>query len=361
VKDPEPSPRTLTVSLRERSYPVWIGANLFSKINWNEIIPTKQVLVVTDDTVAPLYLDKLIAVLSDRRVATVILPTGEYHKTLRTAEQIWEVLTTHQFHRDSCTIALGGGVIGDVAGFAAACYMRGISFLPIPTTLLAQVDSSVGGKTAVNLRQAKNLVGAFHQPTAVVIDIATLSTLPNRQFQAGLAEVVKYAAIRDANFFLWLEGNADKLLAHRPESLSEAIFKSCQHKAEIVSRDEREHGERTLLNFGHTFGHAIETISGYSLLHGEAVSMGMILAAQLSEQLGLSEKSATQRLMALLKRFRLPTELPKEIAPTKLLNLMQIDKKNRDGQLRLILWRGIGSAEVVGGISSASILKVLAS
>lgn len=352
----------LNVALGERSYPIWIGSTLLEKSpDWQRVIPGRHVLIVTDETVASLYLAQVVSSLQNLTIEKLILPVGEVYKTLDFVEQIWAALANYKFHRDSCVIALGGGVIGDLAGFAAACYMRGIAFLSMPTTLLAQVDSSVGGKTGVNLPQGKNLVGAFHQPVGVVIDIDTLATLPARQFHAGCAEIVKYATIQDPEFFAWLEHHADKILAKDPDSLIEAIARSCRHKAEIVARDEREQGERALLNFGHTFGHALETASEYSLLHGEAVAIGMVLAARLSTRLGLATESERQRLATLLKRFNLPVDLPDDIVPAGLLDLMQRDKKNREGRLRLILWREIGKAEVVNEISSNVILRFLQS
>ena len=264
-------------------------------------------------------------------------------------------------NRDACVIALGGGVVGDLAGFAAACWMRGIDFIQMPTTLLAMVDSSVGGKTAVDLPQGKNLVGAFHQPRAVIADITTLDTLPGRELSAGLAEVVKYGAIFDEPFFAWLEQHAAALLARQPEAITQAILLSCRFKADVVARDETEQGDRALLNFGHTFGHALETATDYGeLLHGEAVSIGMLLAARLSSRLGRAPAQDADRMRALLRAFQLPVDPPTGHAPAKLLELMRLDKKSVSGALRLILWRGIGHADIVRDVAETEVLAALA-
>ncbi|MEO7064649.1 MAG: 3-dehydroquinate synthase, partial [Dokdonella sp.] len=284
---------------------------------------------------------------------------GEAHKTLASCAVVFDALATLGASRDATIIALGGGVIGDLAGFSAACWMRGIEFVQLPTTLLAMVDSSVGGKTGVNLPAGKNLVGAFHQPAAVVIDTETLATLPDREYRSGLAEVVKYGAIGDAAFFEWLETHADALNARDQATVIEAIAVSCRHKAGVVARDEHEHGERALLNFGHTFGHALESETGYrTLLHGEAVAIGMVLAARLSADLGLASKTDAERLAALLVAFGLPIA-PPACDPSRLLALMRLDKKNLSGRLRLILWRGIGRAETVSDIADDAIRAAL--
>ena len=284
----------------------------------------------------------------------------EAHKTLDSAARVFAALAELKASRDATIVALGGGVIGDLAGFAAACWMRGIAFVQMPTTLLAMVDSSVGGKTAVDLAQGKNLVGAFHQPRAVVVDTGTLATLPERELRAGLAEVVKYAALGDAAFFAWLEQHADALLARDTQVLAEAIATCCRQKAGIVSRDETEQGERALLNFGHTFGHALETATGYGvLLHGEAIAIGMVLAARLSAQLGRAPPVDTERLRALLERFGLPVLPPPGVDAGQLLELMRLDKKNLSGRLRLVLWRGVARAEVVGDVDEAAVRAVI--
>jgi len=351
---------TIEVALGARSYPIRIGADqLADSAHWRSAIRGRHVLVVTNSTIAPLYLPHVQVGLDGFRHAELVLPDGEEHKTLDSAARIFEALAALGATRDATILALGGGVIGDLAGFAAACWMRGIDFVQIPTTLLAMVDSSVGGKTGVNLAAGKNLVGAFHQPLAVVADTGTLATLPDREYRAGLAEVVKYGAIGDVAFFDWLERNAAALRARDSAALVEAIATSCRHKAGVVARDEHEHGERALLNFGHTFGHALETASGYgTLLHGEAVAIGMVLAARLSADLDRAPRADAGRLAALLRALGLPTALPPG-DPARLLELMRLDKKNLGDRLRLILWRGIGQAEIVPDVAERAILDVL--
>ena len=351
----------LAVELGARRYPIRIGADLLANTaQWRDTLPGRHVLIVSNDVVAPLYLERVTVGLSDRIFSTVILPDGEAHKTLDSAARVFAALAELKASRDAAVIALGGGVIGDLAGFAAACWMRGIACVQMPTTLLAMVDSSVGGKTAVDLPQGKNLVGAFHQPRAVIADTDTLATLPGRELRAGFAEVIKYGALGDAAFFGWLERRAQDLLARDPESLAEGIARCCEHKAGIVARDETEHGERALLNLGHTFGHALETAAGYgTLLHGEAIAIGMCLAARLSAQLGRAKPDDAQRLQTLLERYGLPTRVAAGIDAQRLLDLMRLDKKNLSGRLRLILWRGIGQAEIVDGIDESAIRSVL--
>jgi len=358
---PAQLPLELCVELGARRYPIRIGSGLLADAaQWREALPGKHVLVVSNETVAPLYLERVCAGLRERTFSTLILPDGEAYKTLESAARVFAALAQLQASRDACVVALGGGVIGDLAGFAAACWMRGVAYVQMPTTLLAMVDSAVGGKTAVDLPQGKNLVGAFHQPRAVIADVDTLATLPERELRAGFAEVIKYAALGDAAFFSWLEQNAGKLLAHDTGALAEAIARCCRQKAAIVARDETEQGERALLNFGHTFGHALETASGYgTLLHGEAVAIGMRLAARLSAQIGLAPGADSERLTDLLHLFALPTALPRGIDAQRLLDLMRLDKKNLSGRLRLILWRGVGQAEIVDGISEHAIGDVL--
>lgn len=357
------SVRTLDVALGARSYPIWIGPGLLhDAAHWRAAIRGRHVLVVSNTTVAPLYLDAVLAGLDGLQAASLVLPDGEQYKSLQRCGEVFDALAELKANRDACVIALGGGVIGDLAGFAAACWMRGVDFLQIPTTLLAQVDSSVGGKTGVNLAAGKNLVGAFHQPRAVVVDTDTLDSLPAREYRSGLAEVVKYGAIGDAAFFAWLEREADALAARDAGAVAEAIERSCRHKAGVVARDEREDGERALLNFGHTFGHALETAGGYGqLLHGEAVAIGMVLAAALSADLGLAPAADAQRLQRLLERLELATALPAGSDAQALLQLMYLDKKNLSGQLRLILWRGIGAAEIVAAVADTAILQRLRS
>ena len=349
------------VALGDRSYPIHIGRNLLGDaVHWRAAIGGRHVLVVTNDVVAPLHLDRVVAGLDGFAHAALVIADGEHHKTLDSAARVFEALAALGASRDATVIALGGGVIGDLAGFAAACWMRGIAFVQMPTTLLAMVDSSVGGKTGVNLAAGKNLVGAFHQPNAVVIDTATLATLPPREYAAGLAEVVKYGAIGDAAFFDWLDAHADALLARDDAAVMQAIATSCRHKAGVVARDEREHGERALLNFGHTFGHALETEAGYgTLLHGEAVAIGMVLAARLSTRLGQAPAMDGERLASLLVRLGLPTAIPQRFDAARLLERMQLDKKNLSGRLRLVLWSALGSAALVDGVAADLIHSLL--
>src|SRR5450631_2968711 len=303
-------------------------------------------MVVTNTTVAPLYLPALRTALGGRRVAECVLPDGEQHKTLETAGRVFDALVEHKLNRDATVLALGGGVVGDIAGFCAACYQRGIGYVQVPTTLLAQVDSSVGGKTGVNHSGGKNLIGAFHQPLAVIADTDTLATLPDRELSAGLAEVIKYGCVSDPLLFDWLELNVGKLLARDTDALSYAIARSCQIKAAVVAQDEREQGLRAILNFGHTFGHAIEAATCYeTYLHGEAVALGMLMAASLSHRLGLLDGDENQRIRDLVARAGLPTDVPK-IGAARALALMQLDKKVLSGKLRLVLLRKLGLAVV---------------
>lgn len=338
--------KTLTVSLGERSYPIHIGAGLIDR---GELLAphlaTSQVMVVTNETVAPLYLDRLLACLGGRNAVSAVLPDGEAYKSMDSAMSLFDDLLANRFSRDATLVALGGGVIGDLVGFTAACYQRGVPFIQVPTTLLAQVDSSVGGKTAVNHPRGKNMIGAFYQPRCVLADTAVLGTLADREFSAGLAEVIKYGLIRDFDFFLWLEANIDALLKRDPEALAYAIERSCGIKAEVVAADEKESGERAILNLGHTFGHAIEAGAGYGVvLHGEAVAMGMCQAADLSRRLGMLDDSEVIRIVALLRRARLPVAPPHDISTDTFLDLMAVDKKNIGGELRLILLETIGRA-----------------
>ncbi|MBP6596804.1 MAG: 3-dehydroquinate synthase [Arenimonas sp.] len=352
---------TLDVALGARRYPIRIGRGLLDDAGALAACVTgRHALVVTDANVAPHYLARVEAALAGKAVRTLVLPPGEQEKTLARFTDVMAALAAQGASRDATVLALGGGVVGDLAGFAAACWMRGVRFVQLPTTLLAMVDSSVGGKTAVDLPQGKNLVGAFHQPAAVIADLATLDTLPARELRAGLAEVVKYGALGDADFFAWLEDSAEALLARDPAALAHAVATSCRHKAGIVARDETEQGERMLLNFGHTFGHAIETEQGYGgLLHGEAVAVGMVLAARLSADLGRAPWSDAARLAALLERLELPVAVPAGLSGDALLERMRLDKKAVSGALRLILWSGLGHAEVVAGVADADILPLL--
>ncbi len=334
---------TLTVELGNRSYPIIIGRGLLGRgFDLGEYVRGDDCLVVTSETVGPLYVDKLLANLRGRNADSIALPDGEAHKTLATMASILDRLVQSGANRDTTLVALGGGVVGDITGFAAACYMRGVDFVQVPTTLLAQVDSSVGGKTGVNHEQGKNLIGAFHQPRIVLIDTDTLATLPDRELRAGLAEVIKYGAICDAAFFGWLEDNMSRLRARDPDALAHAIRRSCELKAEVVAEDEREAGRRAILNFGHTFGHAIERCQGYGdWLHGEAVAAGMIMAAQLSG-LGAAD---TARLRRIVKAAGLPVE-PPAIAPEAWMSAMGMDKKVQGKRLRFVLLDGIGASRV---------------
>ncbi len=351
----------IDVALGARSYPILIGSGLLGdRERLRRLAPGRHVLIVTDRNVAPHHLAPVAAAFSGHATRGLVLPPGEQEKTLARFGELMQALADMQASRDVTVVALGGGVIGDLAGFAAACWMRGVRLLQIPTTLLAMVDSSVGGKTAVDLPAGKNLVGAFHQPGAVVADLDTLRTLPERELHAGLAEVLKYGAIGDRGFFDWIDTHAKALLARDPVVLGEAIAVCCRHKAAIVARDETEQGERALLNFGHTFGHALETAIGYGrLLHGEAVAIGMVCAARLSAALGRAAADDAERLVALLQRLGLPTELPEAIEPQALLPLMRLDKKAVSGQSRLILWRGIGAADIVAGVPDEAVVAAL--
>ena len=341
----------LTVPLGDRSYPIHIGDGLLGDATLlAAVLPARRVAVVTNDIVGPLYLPRLQATWAAAGATPlleIVLPDGERHKTLPTVSRILDTLVANRFARDDLVVALGGGVVGDMAGFAAACYQRGIGFVQMPTTLLAQVDSSVGGKTGVNHPGGKNLIGAFHQPKAVIADTATLATLPPRELRAGLAEVVKHALICDAAFFSWLEANADALLALDPVALAHAVHRCCTIKAGVVSRDERETGERALLNLGHTFGHAIEQVTGFGpWLHGEAVGVGLAMAAGMSQRAGWLPAADAARLDALLARLGLRTEARGAVTPQAARAAMQLDKKVQGGRVRLVLLKGIGQAFV---------------
>ena len=350
----------LRVELGARSYPILIGAGLLDRQGvLDPFLGAADAMVVTNDVVAPLYLDKLKAALAGRRVDAVVLPDGEAHKNMTTLEKVLDRLVDRRFGRDAVLLTLGGGVVGDIGGFAAATYQRGIAFVQVPTTLLAQVDSSVGGKTGVNHPGGKNLVGAFHQPLAVLADTDTLDTLPDRELSAGLAEVVKYGLIADADFFGWLELNADRLLARDAESLQHAIRRSCEVKAEIVAEDEFERGRRALLNLGHTYGHAIERCAGYGeWLHGEAVAAGMCMAAEFSAALGRASEQDTARTKALLQRMNLPVA-PPSIAVDEFMAAMAIDKKVVAGEIRLVLLKGIGAADVTADYPMDEMVSLL--
>jgi 3-dehydroquinate synthase len=353
-------PARVDIALGERSYPILIGPDLLrDEATLTAAVTARSLLIVTNQTIAPLYLDALKRSLPGRRVAELILPDGEEHKTLASMSSIVDALVEARMNRDAAIVALGGGVVGDMAGFAAACYQRGIDYVQIPTTLLAQVDSSVGGKTAVNHPKAKNMIGAFHQPRCVIADTRTLATLPDREYRAGIAEVVKYGLIYDAAFFAWLEANASALLAREDDAVIHAVRRSCEIKAEVVGADEREQGLRAILNLGHTFGHAIETGAGYGTwLHGEAVAAGMVIAADLSTRLGWFPEKDLVRAVRLLERFGLPIAAPL-IGADKARELMGMDKKVLDGRVRLVLLRSMGRADVVSDYSKQAFESTL--
>jgi 3-dehydroquinate synthase len=352
---------SLDVDLGDRSYPIHIGAGQMAAANIAQYIQGQKALIVTNTSIAPLYLQALQDQLSGVQVDTVILQDGERYKTLETLNEIFTQLIQRQHDRKTTLIALGGGVVGDMTGFAAASYQRGVPFIQVPTTLLAQVDSSVGGKTAVNHSLGKNMIGAFYQPRAVIIDTNTLSTLPDREFRAGLAEVIKYGLIADPAFFTWLEQQKQALLARDAEALAYAIQRSCINKAEVVSADETEQGIRAILNLGHTFGHAIETFQQYKdWLHGEAVAAGMHMAANLSLLAGKISADDLQRITALLADCGLPVQPPSDMTADDFLNLMVRDKKVLDGQLRLVLLNSIGNATVSADFESKWLHQTLA-
>jgi 3-dehydroquinate synthase len=354
--------QTLKVELADRSYPIHIGQNLIA--NADLLLPhlkRKHVAIVTNTTVAPLYLEKLTSTLQNAgvKVIPIILPDGEAYKNTETLNKIYDVLLQNRCERSTTLIALGGGVIGDLTGYAAATYLRGVPFIQIPTTLLSQVDSSVGGKTGINHPLGKNMIGAFYQPQVVLADIDTLKTLPAREFSAGMAEVIKYGLIRDAEFFDWLEKNIAALMALEENLISEAIYRSCHNKAEVVARDEHESGERALLNLGHTFGHAIENAMGYGVwLHGEAVAAGTMLAADLSQRMGWLTAAQVKRMHDLLSQAKLPLDAPK-LGAEKYLDLMQMDKKVADGKIRLVLQQGIGSSVITSDYDAQKLKETL--
>jgi 3-dehydroquinate synthase len=354
---------TVTVSLGERSYPIHVGANLLARA---ELIAAQllqpRVAIVTNPAVGELYLDALSSALTQADVAVVpvILPDGERHKTWETLNLVFDRLLAQRCERKTTLIALGGGVVGDITGFAAAVYLRGVPFIQVPTTLLAQVDSSVGGKTGINHPLGKNMIGSFYQPRLVLADTDTLRSLPDRELAAGLAEVIKYGLIRDAAFLDWLEHNIEKLVARDADTLAHAVQRSCEIKAQIVSEDEREADVRALLNLGHTFGHAIEAGLGFGTwLHGEAVAAGSVLAARLSQRMGLLQASDVSRATELFRRAGLPTEAP-DLGVTRYLDLMGLDKKVEQGRLRLVLLERIGKAFVTADFPQHALEEVLA-
>jgi 3-dehydroquinate synthase len=353
---------TLTLALGDRSYPIHVGRDLLGRAEL--LLPAlrqNRAAIVSNVTVAPLYLQRLRDSLEKAgvEVAEIVLPDGEEFKDWRTLNTIFDVLIERRCERSTTLIALGGGVVGDIGGFAAACFLRGMPFIQIPTTLLAQVDSSVGGKTAINHQLGKNMIGAFHQPKLVLADTATLDSLPERELRAGLAEVIKYGLIRDLPFLEWIELNLDRLLAREPTALVEAVYRSCRNKAEVVAADEREAGERALLNLGHTFGHAIETGVGYGeWLHGEAIAAGTLMAAELSFRLGWIDRQSVARIERLFQRAGLPVHGPM-LSVERYLELMQSDKKVQDGKLRLVLLQQVGRAVLSDAASLADIRQVI--
>ncbi len=354
--------RTLKVDLGSRSYPIYIGENLLSQNGLlAPYICGKQAIIISNDTVAPLYMDSLLATLEGYQTHKIILSDGEGFKTLATVESIFDQLLEKKCARDITIIALGGGVVGDISGFAAACYQRGVNFIQVPTTLLSQVDSSVGGKTGVNHPLGKNMIGAFYQPQCVLADTSTLHTLPERELSAGLAEIIKYGLIAKKPFFSWLENNIGRLLALDNNAIEYAVEQSCLCKAEIVAIDEHEkNGSRALLNLGHTFGHAIETGMGYgNWLHGEAVGCGMLIAAQFSAKLGWLSDKKVSKISNLITAAKLPTQLPKELTADKMIELMAIDKKVKDGKLHLVLLKDIGEAVLTSKFSQDLLYNTL--
>lgn len=353
---------TVDVALGARSYPIYIGTSLLSDTALlRRHIAGNQVAVITNDVVRELALEQLMAGLEgcNAEVSVHSLPDGEEAKNLANYGAIMDFLVDRRHNRSTTLIALGGGVVGDIAGFAAATYQRGVNFIQVPTTLLAQVDSSVGGKTAVNHPRGKNLIGAFHQPVAVLADQQLLRTLPPREYGAGIAEVIKYGVIADAEFFSWLESSVESLLAQDAAALTHAVARSCRIKADVVAEDERESGRRAILNFGHTFGHAIEALTGYrQYLHGEAVAIGMVMAADLSARSGLLSRSEAYRIAALVRRFSLPA-VPPPLGVEDMLDAMGMDKKVVDGTLRLVLARAIGDAFVTSDVRPGDLRATL--
>lgn len=340
--------QTLHVELGDRRYPIFIGSDLNPQSLLEPYIKAKQVMIVTNTTVAPLYLEHYMTAIEalGKTVATCILPDGEKYKNIEHLNLIFDALLEAGFNRDATVLALGGGVIGDMAGFASACFQRGVYFIQVPTTLLSQVDSSVGGKTGINHPLGKNMIGAFQQPQVVLADMAQLSTLPDRELSAGLAEVIKYALLGDLDFLVWLEENMYGLVGRDSELLAEAVYRSCAHKARIVANDEKEQGERALLNLGHTFGHAIESYLGYGVwLHGEAVATGMVMAADLSQRMGWISAEDLERTKKIIQRAQLPVKCP-AIPLDEFLAYMAHDKKVLNGQLRLVLMKSLGQAVI---------------
>jgi 3-dehydroquinate synthase len=351
---------SLGVALGGRSYPIYLGAGLLERGElYRPYLGGGAAAIVTNRVVAPLYLERVKQALRGARVTEIVVADGEQAKDWQTLNQVFDALLNARCGRDTLIVALGGGVIGDLAGFAAAVYQRGVAFVQAPTTLLAQVDSSVGGKTAINHPLGKNMIGAFHQPRAVVSDVGTLDTLPDRELRSGIAEVIKHGLALDAQFVDWLESNVEKLLSRQHDALVYAVRRSCELKARIVAADERESGERALLNFGHTFGHAIETGTGYGAwLHGEAIAAGMVMAAELSALMGHLRKTEVARVRELLKRGGLPVKGP-ALGPERLMELMALDKKAAKGRTRFVLLESIGRAELRSDVDEGLVRKAI--
>ena len=349
------------VNLAERSYPICIGDNLLDSHELlTQYITGSSALIITNETVAPLYLEKVEQALAGIKFKSLILPDGEEYKNLDTLNRIYDCLLENRFDRSTTLIALGGGVIGDITGYAAASYQRGVNFIQIPTTLLSQVDSSVGGKTGVNHELGKNMIGAFYQPKVVIADTRTLNTLEDRQLSSGLAEVIKYGLMNDEEFLQWLEKNIDALIDREPKALAYAIERSCRNKADIVADDERETGKRALLNLGHTFGHAIETGMGYgNWLHGEAVSSGMVMAARMSEKMGMISMQDIERIVDILERAHLTIRAPDKLSPDRFVELMSLDKKVSNGVLKLVLYKAIGEAIITSNYKQEDLLAAI--
>ena len=353
--------KILNVELADKSYPIYIGSDLLSsKSLLSDHIQGKQVMVVTNTTIAPLYLEKLKDALSDFNVESVILPDGEEFKTLETLNKVFDALLKAKFDRSSTLVALGGGVVGDITGYAAASYQRGVNFIQVPTSLLSQVDSSVGGKTGVNHELGKNMIGAFYQPKAVIIDVDTLDTLSDQEYSAGMAEVIKYGLLGNADFFSMLETNIESIMARNKDLIIEIIFNSCKDKASIVALDEFEKGNRALLNLGHTFGHGIENAFGYgNYLHGEAVSIGMVMAAKLSMDEGHLSNEDAIRVESILSKADLPISIKKSIGSETLIEAMSLDKKSIDGKIRLVLLKALGDSYLTDSYSKENFNKVV--
>jgi len=352
---------SLRVELGERSYPIFVGSGVLQQCEISRYIKSKQVMVVTNETIAPHYLERLTKILKGFDVQNVILPDGEQFKNLDYVNRIFDALLTSKHNRNTTLIALGGGVVGDMTGFAAASYQRGVNFIQIPTTILSQVDSSVGGKTGVNHPLGKNMIGAFYQPQLVVADIDFFATLPDREVAAGIAEIIKYGLIYDADFFLWLEQNIELLVNKDPQALCYAIMRSCEIKAEVVAKDETEQGIRAWLNLGHTFGHAIETHQGYgNWLHGEAVAAGTVMALDLSFRLGWIECELLERTKSLFLAAKLPILPPTDMSIDAFIDLMSVDKKVLDGSIRLVLIEQLGRATVTDNFDMALLKQTLA-